>query len=144
MHVVVALGLIHGALGHGSMTLPRPRNAGNASVHPSLGSDKSCVGDACYWYQVGCFIGCPECSSEGKSLYPKPSCSSPMEPTNNDPETRSWDPMGQSSHGDFTKYNPWRAPGKAPVVDPCGDAGGYRSAMPMADIPAGYQVFAKG
>lgn len=28
------------------------------------------------------------------------------------------------SQEDFTKYHPWRAPGKAPVSDPCGMAGG--------------------
>ena len=26
---------------------------------------------------------------------------------------------------DQTKYNPWRAPGHAPVADPCGIAGGW-------------------
>merc|ERR1712125_3733 len=24
------------------------------------------MGDACYWYQVGCHIGCPSCTLEGK------------------------------------------------------------------------------
>ena len=27
--------------------------------------------------------------------------------------------------GDFTKYHPWRSPGRAPVSDPCGVSGGY-------------------
>jgi len=143
MKGVVAL-LVSGAYGHGSMTLPRPRNAGNSSVHPSPGQDKSCEGDACYWYHVGCYIGCPECSGEGKSLYPQPYCSNPIEPTNNDPETRSWDPLGQSKHGDFTKYNPWRAPGKAPVTDACGVASGYHHPSAYADIPAGYHAYDMG
>jgi len=67
-----------------------------------------------------------------------------MEPTNNDPATRSWDPHGQSSHGDFTKYNPWRAPGHAPVVDPCGVASGMTNPSSYATIPAGYEATAKG
>merc|ERR1719281_2048551 len=101
MQSVAVLALAGLSAGHGAMNLPRPRNAGNSSVHPSPGHDKSCVGDSCYWYQVGCFIGCEECSMEGKQLYPQPSCSSPIEPTNNDPKTRSWDPYGQSTNGDF-------------------------------------------
>lgn len=144
MKVTVAFNVVIGAAAHGSMSIPRPRNAGSSATHPSTGSDMSCVGDACYWYQVGCYIGCSECSNEGKSLYPQPYCSNPIEPTNNDPTTRSWDPLGQSSHGDFTKYNPWRAPGKAPVVDPCGDASGYQNPGAYADIPKGYTAFAKG
>lgn len=27
--------------------------------------------------------------------------------------------------GDFTRFHPWRSPGRAPVADPCGVAGGY-------------------
>eukprot|EP00746_Dinoflagellata_sp_MGD_P138874 gnl/MRDRNA2_/MRDRNA2_72440_c0_seq2.p1 gnl/MRDRNA2_/MRDRNA2_72440_c0~~gnl/MRDRNA2_/MRDRNA2_72440_c0_seq2.p1 ORF type:complete len:471 (-),score=58.66 gnl/MRDRNA2_/MRDRNA2_72440_c0_seq2:245-1612(-) len=144
MKVVIFGMMVTGAHGHGAMNLPRPRNQGNQSVHPSPGQDRSCIGDACYWYHVGCNIGCETCSSEGKQLYPAPVCSSPSEPTNNNPQTRTWDPLGQSSHGDFTKYNPWRSPGKAPVIDPCGVASGYSHPSPYADIPAGYQAFAKG
>ena len=85
--------------------------------------------DACYWYQVGCFNGCTNCTGTGKYLYPASSDFPPgcalEEPTNNDPATRSWDPHGHSAAGDFTKYNPWRAPGRAPVRDPCGAASGY-------------------
>merc|ERR1712232_1037895 len=54
------------------------------------------------------------------------------------------DPLGQSSHGDFTKYNPWRAPGKAPVPDPCGVASGYHNPAASADIPKGYQPYDLG
>merc|ERR1712060_751337 len=54
---------------------PRPRNAySSPATNPSGSGDKSCVGDACYWYQVGCHIGCPSCTLEGKSLYPGPHC----------------------------------------------------------------------
>ena len=77
-----------------------------------------------FWYQVGCFNGCMNCTGTGKYLYPKesdyPEGCELAEPTNNDPATRSWDPHGKSSKGDFTKYNPWRSPGKAPVRDSCG------------------------
>ena len=89
------------------------------------------------------------CTSTGKYLYAAPSdypegCT-PMEPTNNEPAHRSWDPHGHSKHGDFTKHNPWRAPGHAPVVDPCGDASGYLpGAQKGAAIPEGYAAFSRG
>jgi hypothetical protein len=67
-----------------------------------------------------------------------------MEPTNNDPEFRTWDPYGESSNPDLHKYNPWRAPGKAPVNDPCGLASGGNHANSYAAVPAGYTDGAKG
>lgn len=67
-----------------------------------------------------------------------------MEPTNNDPQFRTWDPLSQSECGDFTKYNPWRAPGKAPVMDPCGISSGYSNPGAYASIPNGYKAAQKG
>jgi hypothetical protein len=67
-----------------------------------------------------------------------------MEPTNNDPEFRTWDPYGQSADPDLHKYNPWRAPGKAPVNDPCGLASGGTNAGQYAAVPAGYTSGDKG
>jgi hypothetical protein len=68
-----------------------------------------------------------------------------MEPTNNDPQFRTWDPYGQSECGDFTKYNPWRAPGKAPVMDPCGIASGFANPPgSYVEVPQGYQAGTKG
>lgn len=66
-----------------------------------------------------------------------------MEPTNNDPEFRTWDPHGQSKNPDLHKYNPWRAPGKAPVNDPCGLASGGTNPNAYAAVPAGYEGGAK-
>jgi len=140
--------LVVGVSGHGSMSYPRPRNAySSPATHPSTGGDKSCVGDACYWYQVGCHIGCPSCTLTGKDLYPGPHCTAEqglLEPTNNDPKFRTWDPYVQSQCGDFTKYNPWRAPGKAPVMDPCGIASGFANPGAYAEIPTGYRGGQKG
>merc|ERR1711879_648388 len=53
------------------------------------------------------------------------------------------DPYGQSECGDFTKYNPWRAPGKAPVMDPCGIASGFTNPG-RAEVPQGYRGGQKG
>ena len=121
LYRVTLLSLVASAAGHGSMAYPRPRNA---KPHAAFSPDASCIGQACFWYQVGCFNGCSNCTGVGKYLYPAktdypPGCEL-AEPTNNDPATRSWDPHGESEMGDFTKYNPWRSPGKAPVRDPCG------------------------
>merc|ERR1719436_2253324 len=130
------------------MSHPKPRNAySSPGVNPSTSGDRSCIGDACYWYQIGCHIGCSECTLTGKDLYPRPHCTKEeglMEPTNNDPEFRTWDPHGQSECGDFTKYNPWRAPGKAPVMDSCGIASGFANPTPSADVPKGYKGGQKG
>ena len=114
------LALVTGATAHGSMAYPRPRNAKPSAA---FSADASCIGQACFWYQVGCFIGCDNCTGTGKYLYAKPSDSpagcTPAEPTNNDPATRTWDPEGQSKSGDFTRFNPWRSPGKARPSSPC-------------------------
>merc|ERR1719272_117667 len=68
-----------------------------------------------------------------------------MEPTNNAPEFRTWDPHSQSDCGDFVKYNPWRAPGKAPVADPCGIAIGFTDpAAFVGAVPFGYNAADKG
>lgn len=140
--------LAPGVLSHGAMSFPRSRN-----MNPSAGwsADASCIGEACFWYQVGCFIGCENCTGTGKYLYPSasdfPSGCTLAEPTNNDPATRSWDPHTQSQQGDFTKYNPWRSPGKAPQRDPCGASSGYMdpaSGPYGPQIPKGYPAWSKG
>jgi len=66
-----------------------------------------------------------------------------MEPTLPD-EFRTWDPLSQSECGDWTKYNPWRAPGKAPVADSCGIASGFSQAQAYVEVPEGYTAGDKG
>jgi len=103
-----------------------------------------CLGEACLYYQIGCYAGCPTCSLYGKDLYPTPadlkaadSCV-PIEPTlgGGDPvherELRTHNVDNLSRHGDWTKVNPWRAPGSAgrgnPNFEPCGiNSGGNES-----------------
>jgi hypothetical protein len=68
-----------------------------------------------------------------------------MEPTNNDPEFRTWDPWSQDTSPDRHKYNPWRAPGMAPVIDPCGIAsGGVSGGNDYDAVPTGYSTGDKG
>jgi hypothetical protein len=100
------------------------------------GSSVCDIGQTCLWMSVGCSLGCAECDGgtiNGKSVGTNPNgidrCSSGFRGwTNNDPLTRTFnrncsgDCIG--TEHDFTKYNPWRAPGLAPVYDSCGRAGG--------------------
>lgn len=45
--------------------------------------------------------------------------------TNNNPHFRTYHrDVPALSKGDVFRWNPWRAPGNAPVYDPCGMAGG--------------------
>lgn len=61
-----------------------------------------------------------------------------MEPTNNDPATRTMNRAAVAgSVNDTYRYNPWRAPGFAPVFDACGMAGGT-----LSTSGAGAAVFA--
>lgn len=81
-------------------------------------------GQPCLWWSQGCTIGCDKCTGvlkEGRQ------CNGTMEPTlpkwawtMNVNGTDSADPKAK----DAFRYFPWRAPGYAPVVDPCGKAGG--------------------
>jgi hypothetical protein len=48
-----------------------------------------------------------------------------MKATNNDPKHRTFNrDVEAGSEEDWTRFNPWRAPGNAPVFDPCGRASG--------------------
>ena len=82
---------------------------------------------------VGCTIGCKTCDGgfvNGKSVGVNPNrgldrCGSGMKATNNDPKTRTLNRDVEAfSKDDWTRFNPWRAPGHAPVFDPCGRASG--------------------
>lgn len=110
------------------MNRPSARNNdGDKDFHKQPG----CTGGACYWYSVGCLSGC-KCSGYEKDIvnggyYMTPAdakCSNPTEPTL--PEhARTWNIEGKSSHGDWTKYFPWRAPGSSIALDPCGVLDGF-------------------
>jgi hypothetical protein len=49
---------------------------------------------------------------EAGNYFGKPNCSAPelIDPTLPE-EYRTWNLQNLSTHGDFTKYHPWRAPG---------------------------------
>ena len=76
--------------GHGNMITPAPRQAHNQrfdsrnkcgcastpegcysnATSPGTYCGLGCIGEACLYYQIGCFQSCPVCSYTGKTLYP--------------------------------------------------------------------------
>jgi len=138
---------------HGSMIMPLARNSIDAEVaawsggkHPMTGTiepyncgctngtDLCNNGQSCFWFSNGCTPGCKKCDGngnrypnfdhcpeEGKTLVEKglkPSDILLKKYWTGDP---TWP---ENTVMDIFKFNPWRAPGKAPVFDSCGMAGG--------------------
>merc|ERR1712070_1162376 len=77
-----------------------------------------CIGEACLYYQIGCFQGCATCSLEGKDLYPTQAdlhsagCREPPAPTlgGGDPvkehALRTHNIDDASPMGDWTRWFP--------------------------------------
>jgi hypothetical protein len=134
---------------HASMIMPPPRNAIDSELAPwhninmssppetgsiepyncrcTNGTEEHCnSGQACFWFSQGCTIGCSKCDGLGARIPKWDHC--PLEsikPTINDPKYRSMNQNATAgSVEDIFYFNPWRAPGKAPVFDACGKAGG--------------------
>merc|ERR1719272_1476729 len=127
--------------GHGAMVTPRSRNSidydENIS-HTNSGGGSNwawCTnltgapcnnGQSAYWYSQGCFIGCPECdhkSGRRQTDLCKKGFVGQL-PDYAIAVNRNTTPGFRNSKYDIYRHNPWRAPGFAPVVDPCGLAGG--------------------
>lgn len=137
-----------------------PEGCYSNATSPGYYCGIGCIGEACLYYQIGCFQSCPECSYVGKTLYPVPddlvkagNCPTPPAPTlgGGDPkkerELRTYNIDGASHFGDWTKWNPWRSPGTAgkgnPRFQPCGVNSGSNPSFP--DPPsAGQPQFANG
>ena len=102
------------------------------------GVDGKGDGQSCLWWSQACSIFCDECATETAGTTPL---------TGNPPQTgkigfrrsycnstragtlprHAWTLNMDAVEGadeDAYRFNPWRAPGRAPVVDPCGQAGG--------------------
>ena len=145
----ISAALVSGAAAHGGLTFPPPRNnyrnvdPRNTTYQPGSiyhVQGGPCSGDECLWFNEGCYIGCPHCSSEmpgAGNYFGAPNCTAAeglLEPTL--PERyRTWNTQNLSTHGDFTKYHPWRAPGHAPVSDSCGSAGVSQSSYLPLPLP---------
>ena len=98
------------------------------------GSAVCAPAQTCLWFSVGCTIGCKECDGGDQgSVNPNkkdrcaddPAQRTGVTATNNDPAHRTMNRAAEAgSDADWTRFNPWRAPGYAPVFDPCGRASG--------------------
>ena len=98
--------------GHGHMTLPPSRNGGR------LAMAADCMKGECMWFSQ---------PDAGGSTYGSDSPIGKIkgEPTLNAPELRTYNVDVSSGPRDYTRHNPWRAPGSAPVIGSgCGRGGG--------------------
>merc|ERR1719350_2750307 len=75
--------------GHGHMTLPPSRNGGTLELAGN------CSQGECLWFEMPATIS--------------------VEPTNNDPDFRTWNVDVQSGPDDWARERPWRAPGQAAI-----------------------------
>lgn len=150
LRTVTVTGIFAIAAGHGLLLEPRPRSAGEGLT--SLGGS--------FWYSQSCTIGCAECNVSASvpgSMMAGDLCpedhSGDKVPTINDSKLRTamgdgcLDPKDstkrvactpQTEHTDWTKFHPWRAPGRAPMYDPCGMAGASPSNNSQAAGGWGY------
>ena len=89
------------------------------------GSSPCDVAQSCLWFSQGCTIGCKACDGGASNPNTKDRCGSGMKATLNDPKLRTYNRQAAAgSNADIYQHNPWRAPGFAPVYDPCGMASG--------------------
>lgn len=124
----------------------------NGNGSPKKGCDQGLRaqgdGQSCLWWSQGCSIGCEKCVTAiegfkefngkapqaGKIGFSTRYCNStfnsagaPVPLINATLPKHAWTlNMGavEGSKEDAYRFNPWRAPGYAPVVDACGQAGG--------------------
>eukprot|EP01052_Picozoa_sp_SAG31_P022908 SAG31_NODE_1849_length_7088_cov_2.647446_1_plen_247_part_00 len=121
--------------------LGRERRSTSLSVSLIPKIKRLCCAEGCYWFSQGCNIGCSRCTTNGSRIPNWDQC-----PAEREAGTalrrgtllrKYWSTNQNATEGspqDIWKWNPWRAPGRAPVSDPCGMAGGspiekYNGAM---------------
>jgi len=99
-------------------------------------------GQACFWFSAGCSIGCNLCDGVTRGPIPNIPCKRPGDKTEmcarkmpvcdngikapklpREARTVNTD-VEDGAENDYYMYSPWRAPGTAHVLDPCGVAGG--------------------
>ena len=118
--------------GHATMTRPVARNNRHAvRVSDFDRGGPGCPGEACGWFSEGCASGC-KCNGKtngtvtGHGTYSTPAemnCSKSLPPSMPaDSRARTWNRELKSQKGDWTRFMPWRNPGSATPLDPCGVA----------------------
>eukprot|EP00054_Salpingoeca_dolichothecata_P014592 m.82724 g.82724 ORF g.82724 m.82724 type:complete len:404 (-) comp21070_c0_seq3:238-1449(-) len=103
-------------------------------------------GQPCLWWSQGCSIGCEQCATVTAGTHPVTGtaphsdkigfrtryCNSSLPATRLPLWARTMNIFAEEgSEEDSYRYNPWRAPGTAPVVDACGQAGGKYKETPI-------------
>jgi len=96
------------------------------------GTDAECnSGQSCFWFSQGCTIGCAACDGQGQRFPSWDHCPGTAKPkafTDGTYLDKKWWTANfhakPGSYDDIWRFHPWRAPGKAPVFDACGKAGG--------------------
>ena len=135
-------------LGHASMIMPPARNSIDSELpawshgkHPETGviepyncactngTEAECnSGQSCFWFSQGCTIGCAACDGNGQRYPSWDHCpGTPNKPPATYLDKKYWTANTNATVGsteDIWRFNPWRAPGHAPVFDACGMAGG--------------------
>ena len=128
---LVALPL--GVPGHGAIYEPPARlSAGMRILYPT------CAGGSCLWFNQGATIGCPILTGNSGNPTDAPDCKDHAQPTIKfgDKSLRTYALNAIYTLDDYTKFRPWRYPGSAPILDPCGIAGGWFT--PGADFAGGW------
>ena len=144
--------LVPGVRSHASLIMPLSRNSVDIldpqyknGSRPSTGwiepyscsctngTESSCDNaQSCFWFSQGCTPGCPACDGNGSRVPNFDHCPGKSFSPEKNPEVFICDPKYRTgnrnatcgSYEDYTKFNPWRSPGNAPVFDACGKAGG--------------------
>jgi len=94
----------------------RDHNGDHGSLPCTQGRRANAGGQPCLWWSQGCVIGCRTCSNEtsGDGAKLHQACGSAVQPTL--PQALWTMSVGlMPGEPDVYKYNPWRAPGAAPV-----------------------------
>lgn len=104
---------------HTPLDIPDPDSSHDTVLRTSNGTSISLDnGQSCFWYSHGCTIYCDEC--DGVTARGKDTCPQKKKPnaTICDPKLRTVNRFAEcGSPQDHYYYNPWRAPGAAPVFD---------------------------
>lgn len=102
-----------------------PKGTDGWGCNCANGTSPCNVGQSCLWFSDGCSIGCEKCDGLGGNPNTQDRCKSGMNATICDPRLRTYNQDAPcNTKADLYRYNPWRAPGAAPVLDSCGMAGG--------------------
>lgn len=130
MKLVVIVGiLIHSVAGHGYINEPPSRTG---AILEAAGT---CPYGSCLWFNQGCTIGCPSCGGVASGFN---GCGKDQGNETLPPAMKTYNKKSEKCG-----INPWCAPGSAPIMNPCGVAGGDKhqgSAGNGGDAPPGYKL----